>query len=164
MSTRSIIKGSPVTGAALSGAVIIAIDPGVSGGMAAFSQGRFECAPFTGEGDAVAWLRRFDPESTTAWMEDVHSSPQMGVRSAFTFGRNAGFWTGSLAALGIPLRLVKPQVWQRGVPGISGRQGPERKAALKGEACRRFPTHNVTHATADALLLADWARSHTCAG
>lgn len=138
---------------------VLAIDPGVSGGMAAWCDGQFaEPIAFAGEAEALAWLRHFHPDFTAAWMEDVHSSPQMGVRSAFTFGRNVGFWTGALAALGFPLRQVKPQVWQRGIPGISGKQGPERKAALKAEAARRFPKFKVTAATADALLLADWAR------
>ncbi len=138
---------------------ILAIDPGVSGGMAAWCDGQFaEPVPFTDEAEALTWLHQYNPDSTTAWVEDVHSSPQMGVRSAFTFGRNVGFWTGALATLGIQLRQVKPQVWQRGIPGVSGKQGPERKAALKAEAARRFPKFKVTAATADALLLADWAR------
>lgn len=139
---------------------LLAIDPGISGGMAAYSEGVFgDPVPFTDEAEAVEWLRQFHPDYTTVWMEDIHSSPQMGVRSAFTFGRNVGFWTGALAVLQLPLRLVKPQVWQRGIPGLGGKQGPARKAALKAEACRRFPQLRVTQATADALLLADWARS-----
>lgn len=138
---------------------ILAIDPGTSGGMAAVCDGTFEAVAFTGEAEALNWLRQFPPSATAAWLEEVHSSPQMGVRSAFTFGRNFGFWLGALGALRIPLRLVKPQVWQKGIPGLAGRQGPERKAALKAEAARRFPQLRVTHATADALLLADWART-----
>ena len=139
---------------------ILAIDPGVSGGMVSVTADRFAVPlAFSGEADALRWLRSFHPDFTTAWMEDVHSSPQMGVRSAFTFGRNVGFWTGALGACAIPLRSVKPQQWQRGIPGLSGKQGMMRKNALKAEAARRFPQFNVTLATADALLLADWART-----
>ncbi len=138
---------------------MIAIDPGTSGGMACHTGNIVEAVAFTTEGDAVRWLRAFEPDITVAWMEDVHSSPQMGVRSAFTFGRNFGFWSGALTAMGIPVRLVKPQVWQRGIPGLSGLQGTPRKAALKAEAQRRFPSMKITYATADAILMADWARS-----
>ena len=139
---------------------ILAIDPGISGGMVSVTADCFAVPiAFTGEADALRWLRSFDPNFTTAWMEDVHSSPQMGVRSAFTFGRNVGFWIGAIGACAIPLRSVKPQQWQRGIPGLSGKQGTLRKNALKAEAARRFPQFKVSLATADALLLADWART-----
>lgn len=138
---------------------LITIDPGIGGGMAAFVRGDLITAAFTTEGDACQWLRQFDPATATAWIEEVHSSPQMGVRSAFTFGRNFGFWLGALGALQIPVRMVKPQVWQRGIAGVGRLQGPERKSALRAEAQRRFPHLRITQAVADAILMNDWARS-----
>jgi hypothetical protein len=139
---------------------IIAIDPGVSGAMAKVENAVI-CEPlaFTTPVEAARWLQGFDPKVTTAWIEQVHSSPQMGVRSSFSFGQNFGFWIGALTALKIPIRQVKPQLWQRGIPGLNGKQGRARKTALKQEAQQRFPHFKVTYATADALLLADWARS-----
>ena len=47
-----------------------------------------------------------------AWIEDVYSSPQMGVTSAFSFGEGKGVLVGVLAALRVPVRLVAPSVWK----------------------------------------------------
>ena len=42
--------------------------------------------------------------------------------------------------------------------GLSGAEGALRKQLLKSEAARRWPHLQVTLATADALLIADWGK------
>jgi hypothetical protein len=78
--------------------------------------------------------------------------------SMFKMGKSAGYWEGALAALGVRTLVVRPQEWQAGIPGLTGKKGTERKRALRAEAVRRFPTVKVTLDNCDALLLADYCR------
>ncbi len=47
------------------------------------------------------------------YLERVQSSPQMGVTSAFQFGRGYGAVEGVIAALGWPIEYVTPQKWKK---------------------------------------------------
>ena len=47
-----------------------------------------------------------------AAIEDVHSMPNQGVASTFTFGYNAGILLGVLAAHNIKILKVRPNVWK----------------------------------------------------
>ena len=157
---------------------ILAIDPGVSGGSTLWSnvvpsQGIFLPVPFS-ESTAIrevsGVIRRVHNPTVDvlAVIEFVHSSPQMGAKSAFTFGENYGYWQGLLVrAHNIPLRLVKPQAWQKGITGIRGLAPKDRKKALLEEARRRHPeiqalfgTQKVALAVCDSLLICDWAIEH----
>ena len=89
-------------------------------------------------------------------IEKVASSPQMGVKSAFTFGRSLGVLEGCLAASGIPYAFVTPQKWQKAMCCLS--KGD--KNVTKAAAQRLYPNERITHATADALLLATYCRRH----
>lgn len=67
---------------------------------------------------------------------------------------------GACAALCVPVELVTPQRWQKGM-SVGVRAGLERadwKRKLKAQAERLFPGQRVTLATADALLILEWAR------
>lgn len=46
------------------------------------------------------------------FLELVHSSPQMGVASSFSFGRSSGIVLGAAAALGLGVTEVAPSVWK----------------------------------------------------
>ena len=78
----------------------------------------------------------------------------------FRFGEHFGFVKGVIQALEIRLLLVRPQVWQKGF-GLGTASAcsskTEWKNKLKAEAQRRFPHLKVTHKTADALLILEWA-------
>lgn len=50
---------------------------------------------------------------THVYLEEVFSSPQMGVTSAFNFGETKGTLIGICAALDIPLTQVKPAAWKK---------------------------------------------------
>lgn len=76
----------------------------------------------------------------------------------FNFGKNAGRIEGILEALEIPFFLVHPAVWQK--PLFLSKKGTPRekwKKRLQEEAQRRFPSCKVTLATADALLILNYA-------
>jgi hypothetical protein len=150
---------------------IIAIDPGVSGGIAVESFGKTFChaMPAT-QGDLLGLIRDLksaadvEGAETVCVLEEVNGfvgKAQPGS-AMFKFGEGYGFLKGVVQALGIRLVLVRPQVWQRvfGL-GTASRcaSKSEWKNKLKGEAQRRFPELTVTLQTADALLLLDWVRA-----
>jgi hypothetical protein len=85
-----------------------------------------------------------------AYLEAVSSSPQMGVVSAFSFGRGYGNLEMALTAAGIPFERVRPQVWQKAM----GCMTKGNKNISKAKAQEMFPDKKVIHATADALLIA----------
>lgn len=91
-------------------------------------------------------------------IENVHSSPQMGVTSAFSFGFSYGEITGVLHGLGIKYTTVEPQVWQRALGCLSGGDKGlllEKAKRLAVEITSNVP--RITLATADALLIAYYA-------
>jgi hypothetical protein len=91
-----------------------------------------------------------DGRKYKAYIEQVSSSPQMGVVSAFSFGRGYGNLEMALTAAGIPFERVRPQVWQKAM----GCMTKGNKNISKRKAQELFPDKKVTHATADALLIA----------
>lgn len=147
---------------------VVAIDPGVSGGVAISRFGKAECYPMPGPGDLVELLRSVRDAAITEGcgivcaLERVGGfvgKPQPGS-AMFRFGENFGFVQGVVQALGIRLVLVRPQEWQKGFGlGTASACGskPEWKNKLKAEAQRRFPQLTVTQKTADALLLLEYA-------
>lgn len=150
--------------------VYIGVDPGAGGGIAAINQygDVIVCRrmPETDSDilDALATAKQATFESVRAVLEKVHSSPQMGVTSAFSFGRSYGAVRMALAALAIPFDDVSPQRWQREIGGlvssgkVHGNMRGRDKNVTKQRAQQMFPAAHVTHATADALLLAEYAR------
>ncbi|HEV7926093.1 MAG TPA: hypothetical protein VGR14_12095, partial [Verrucomicrobiae bacterium] len=81
--------------------------------------------------------------------------------TAFKFGRNFGFILGVLQTLGIRVELVRPQKWQKAL-SLGSATGcaskTEWKNKLKASAQRLYPHLKPTLATADALLILDYAR------
>jgi Holliday junction resolvasome RuvABC endonuclease subunit len=89
-----------------------------------------------------------------AAIERVHSSPQMGVKSAFTFGNGFGHLEMALTAASIPFERVRPQVWQKALACMT--KGD--KNVSKRRAQELFPSMKITHAIADSLLIAEYNR------
>ena len=148
---------------------ILAIDPGASGGLAwCDPQGRFvaDSLPDT-DGDLLAYLETVvtaadGAANVSAYLEQVGGfigKPQPGS-AMFKFGRGYGFLLGVLMTLRVRVELVTPQRWQKGLClGTSnGLPKPDWKRKLKGQAERLYPGQRVTLATADALLLLEYAR------
>jgi hypothetical protein len=72
----------------------------------------------------------------------------------FKFGMGYGFIQGALMTLGARIELVAPQAWQKAMGCLT--KGD--KNVSKRRAQELFPTLKVTHATADALLIAEFNR------
>lgn len=135
---------------------LIGIDPGKSGGIASFDFDGVRADPMPATvGDLIDYLRPLACAGTCkAYVERVHSSPQMGVVSAFTFGRGLGNLEAACQAFGIALVWITPATWQRALGCLT--KGD--KNISKRRAQELFPSLKITHATADALLIAEYAR------
>jgi len=137
----------------------IGIDPGTNGGIAWITDGKPCVEKMPGSlrdlWDLICDITNH-PRSTVdgrkykAYLEQVHSSPQMGVKSAFTFGNGFGHLEMALTAAGIPFERVRPQVWQKAM----GCMTKGDKNVSKRRSQELFPSIKVTHAIADALLIA----------
>lgn len=141
--------------------IVLGIDPGASGGLAVArsSLDVLQAAkmPET-DGDLWAWVHgaRKCWEPDLCILEKVHSMPGQGVSSSFKFGQSYGSLRMAVIAAGIPLEEVTPRKWQPaiGVRPIKGETKTAHKNRLKARAQELFPGLKITHATADALLLA----------
>lgn len=113
--------------------VILGIDPGFHGGLAAFSNedsGEMTTwvTPTTLVGkarkpvfDEVAMARLLTAtDGQFAVIERVHAMPRQGVTSMFRFGEGFGLWRGLLVGLGIPYFAVTPQVWKKALFPTTG--------------------------------------------
>lgn len=143
--------------------IFVGIDPGKGGGIAAVSQDRtvvMACRMPETERELLDALMSLQLDGTTAMavLEKVHSSPQMGVKSAFTFGEGFGMLRMALAAARIPFETVVPNKWQRDMSC----QTRGDKNVTKQLALSMFPNVKVTHALADALILSEWLRRREC--
>lgn len=149
--------------------VYIGHDPGVSGGIALLTQQgqvlSLDKTP-TSEADWCALIRcllnKSDQDRVNALVEKVGSMPGNAARAMFTFGVQYGFALMALAAHNIPVDFVTPSVWQRGL-GVPKRKKSESKTAyknrLKRKAQQLYPhCRQITLATADALLIAEYSR------
>ena len=127
---------------------ILGVDPGLSGCMAMLNAGAVDVfdIPTTTRTVNKKEKRQIDPYQLAAWLEiqrplirfavveQVGTMPGQGVTSAFNFGFTTGCIHGIIAACGIEIRTVPPQVWKRKY-GLLG----QNKDASRGEASRRFP-------------------------
>ena len=88
------------------------------------------------------------------FLERVGPMPKQGVVSVWTF---AGSYWGlrmALLAADIPFDLVAPAKWQ----GALGCRTAGDKNVSKTKAQQLFPGIKITHAIADALLIAEYGR------
>lgn len=162
--------------------IYIGIDPGKSGGIAVsyrtpdgwLDDVAIYNMPAT-PADLLHLLERYDPRrdgarepggnATRAVLERVNAGVwghvaggkakrgQMGVSSAFTFGRGYGWIEMALLAARIPFDLVMPITWQTAL----GCRTHGDKNITKARAQALFPAFKVTHAIADALLIMKYA-------
>lgn len=150
--------------------IILGIDPGASGGYAEIhpnggvvTHGPMDDSDLPEYVENLVIQSRLAGVALTAYLELVGGfigKPQPGS-SMFKFGNGYGFIRGVLAANYVRTELVRPQDWQKGIPGVQGTKGPDRKRALKEHAARLYPALKVTLKTADALLIAEYGKRQT---
>lgn len=161
--------------------MIVAIDPGASGGIAWVEEDGYPLThnaikmPAT-EGDIIEALAGMESclpsgKSIDVFIEDPtggmfasredgedgnkNGRSVMPPSAMFKFGKGYGFLLGACQALGWRVHLVRPHKWQK--PLGVGTKGKLRTSAwknkLKSEAQRIYPECKVTLSTADALLI-----------
>jgi Holliday junction resolvasome RuvABC endonuclease subunit len=102
--------------------LICGIDPGLNGAFAFIdlSEETIEIVDmptvtkngkrFVNPVEVGAIFNKYLPDQ--AFLELVHSSPQMGVTSSFSFGRSSGIILGAAGGTGTPITEVAPSVWK----------------------------------------------------
>jgi hypothetical protein len=167
--------------------VVLAIDPGASGGIAVALGTTAIAYPMPDtEGGVLDLLRGIAAEAGAeplrAVVEEVGGfmGENQPASRAFEFGRGHGFCLGVLATLGARVELVRPQAWQKVLslghserikapPGandeerkkiraFNARAKTEWKRRLKSKAQELYPRITVTLKTADALLLLEYGQ------
>ncbi len=143
--------------------IFLGIDIGVNGGLAMIDQngtvGGVWKMPETDYDllEALRVVARVPGGSAElhAMIERVSSSPVQGVKQAFTFGGEYRRVKMALTAAHIRYDEVAPKKWQRRLDCLTGGD----KKITKARAQQLFPGfQGITHATADALLLAEYCR------
>ncbi len=148
----------------------IGIDPGVAGGIAVVDhyghpiethkmpdteRDLLDILEGYGTGVDLAGSSRAVLEKVNAGVFGARKFGQrMGVVSAFTFGVGIGRLTMALTASRIPFDQIAPGTWQALLQCKTGGD----KNVSKRRAQQLFPSVKVTHAIADALLLAEYCR------
>lgn len=138
--------------------IFIGVDPGKSGAMVCLdSTGRVvgHVKNVETERDLWAWLSGATSFGECfAVIEQVHSMPKQGVASSFKFGVSYGLLWAFLIAAGARFEHVTPVRWQT----VMRCRTKGDKNVSKARAQELFPREHITHATADAFLLAEYAR------
>lgn len=138
---------------------IVAVDPGVSGGVAVWHAEGIELyampATLTELRDLLLISKFADSQ---LWIEEVPKFAGRNIPSSTTavLFRNLGQCEGLAVALGYALNRVRPVDWQEPL-GLGGRRSCDSqdrwKRKLKNKACELYPHLDVTLKTADALLI-----------
>ena len=148
---KHLIKNT-VTNAGGYDMLVMGVDPGKTGAIACIDDGILKWVlPFKGDIDLC---RKIGYRGVTYFIERVTASPQMGVVSAFTFGKWAEAVECSAILSDSPVHMVRPQVWQNAIGVYS--QGD--KSKLYEHAKRLFPEQYVEKKfnkdTSDSVLIA----------
>lgn len=138
----------------------IGIDPGKSGGIAWLSKQGHAHAIKMPETEKDLWntINILADDDCFCYIEKVWALPGVSVKSAFNFGQNVGQLGMALTAAGIPSDPIRPQVWQQAL----GCMTKGDKNVSKNRAQKLFPKIKITHAIADALLIAEYCRRVRC--
>jgi len=153
--------------------VTLGVDPGQTGAVAILADGRSEGfidMPImtrkaggheVNAAELAARLRGVLQQHPGAYfiaiVEAVSAMPKQGSSSGFRFGESFGYVKGVLATLGIPYRLVPPQMWKKHLR-LTGCD----KDAARTMVIQRFPevAESVKRkkdvGRADSLLIALW--------
>jgi crossover junction endodeoxyribonuclease RuvC len=151
----------------MSSGLVIGIDPGMSGAVAVVGPtgvSVFDMPTVEVRGKRYvcphglrAVLSHADLQPARAVvLEHVQGVQGTGATSAFSFGRSFGLVEGVVAALGLPLTLVRPQVWTKAL-NVSRDKGAHRQAAsnLWPKQAELF-ARVKDDGRADAALLCHW--------
>lgn len=143
---------------------VMGVDPGTKGGIAVLAaDGRVAflraLRPEMPEPDVVEAVRQAAialrrEGATTCFFEKVQHMTGDGAQGSHTFGYVKGLLRGCVLTNGISIKDVYPAMWQARLDCLSRGN----KNVTKKRAAELFPTVKMTHAVADALLIAEYGR------
>ena len=130
----------------------IGVDPGKSGAIAVVvNEAVLTCKLDQTLHDMLAFISQLSANKTKRCViEKVNAMPRQGVSSTFKFGQSFGQVEAAIASAGIAYKLVTPAKWQQ----LMRCRTKGDKNVSKAAAQRLYPHVKMTHAIADALLLA----------
>lgn len=128
--------------------IYIGIDPGANGALCLFEplMNNLKFIDFkTGMkfsflSEKVSELLADVRGEVKACLEQVYSTPLMGKKALFSFGKNIQLWYDILDYHAIPFFEVRPQIWMRSfIPLGKGREGIKTKSLLLNVALKLAP-------------------------
>jgi hypothetical protein len=142
---------------------LLAIDPGINGGLAWIDEDGIVCTAPMPEGmsaqaDFIRNLRVRLPHIEAILEKTGTYQPGNSGPGAATFARHCGSIEAILYCYGIPTIQVAPQKWQAAM-GSLPKDKAERKLKIKEEMARRHPHLTVTLKTSDSLAILEWGMS-----
>lgn len=147
----------------------IGIDPGADGAIAMIpEQGEIEIYELNDD-NLISLLRSWKSDDCICCLEQVASSPQMGVKSAFSFAEGYGGIKMCLKCHSISFETVTPQKWKKEFGCYLGKEFSTKQKKDKDiEVCKRlYPNINLRRTDrcktdsdgyADAILMATYAK------
>lgn len=137
----------------------IAIDPGENGGVAFHNERdgiylAHNLKPLTDFLESIDTIRNADYKIVFV-VEDVppYTGNNIPGSSAFKMGVSYGLIQGIALGERIPCFKITPKDWQKGLQGITGKKGKDRKQILKDICKRLYPELTPTLKTCDAILI-----------
>lgn len=140
---------------------VIGVDPGASGGIGYVHKDYAQAWKLDGLTLADTWdlVTELWNLSEFAVLEKVNGRPppgrKAGASGMFKFGQSYGQLEALIVAAKIRYSLVTPQKWQG---ALSCKTGGD-KNVTKAKAQQLWPHLKITHAIADALLIAEYGRT-----
>ena len=154
--------------------LIIGIDPGISGSICFFEDGKILDVvemPTMTEGkknkrqvngsqiynEILNRIKRIDRQNIRVIIEQVSAMPGQGVTSMFNFGQSFGVLKGICSAMQLPMYFVRPAKWKKYFSLINSE-----KDASRTKAIEMFPyfssqlSKKKDSNKADAILIASF--------
>ena len=154
--------------------IIIGIDPGISGSICFFQDGKIVDAvemPTMIEGkknkkqvngsqifnEISEKIKKLDKKEIKVVIEQVSAMPGQGVTSMFNFGQSFGILKGICSAMQLPMYFVRPAKWKKYFNLINSEKDASRTRAIEvfpyfsGQLSRKKDSNK-----ADAILIASF--------
>ena len=154
--------------------LIIGIDPGISGSICFFHEGKIiEVVemPTMAEGkknkkqvngsqifnEISERIKKFDKKDIKVIIEQVSAMPGQGVTSMFNFGQSFGILKGICSAMQLPMYFVRPAKWKKYFNLINSEKDASRTKAIEvfpyfsSQLARKKDSNK-----ADAILIASF--------
>jgi crossover junction endodeoxyribonuclease RuvC len=154
--------------------LIIGIDPGISGSICFFQDGKIVDVvemPTMTEGkknkkqvngsqifnEISEKIKKLDKKEIKVVIEQVSAMPGQGVTSMFNFGQSFGILKGICSAMQLPMYFVRPAKWKKYFNLINSEKDASRTRAIEvfpyfsGQLSRKKDSNK-----ADAILIASF--------